>query len=96
MRKVELRVDPLSIWEKDSNFRTVTITERETTVEENREIYLKELRSGKWKKGCIKSDVIRAGGECICQMCHQPYSFHPSLAKHSWVTVLCDGSLVKL
>jgi hypothetical protein len=147
----------------------------------NREIYLKELRSGKWKKGCIKSDekgypiietpedddgacacgiiyhlfpkangkctmlnarnslgitrqdcdyiqyclndspmtfpqiadilertvfskvnpmdenveVIRAGGECICTTCGKDYDHHPRLPGHNWVTVLCDGGLVK-
>ena len=148
----------------------------------NRQIYLNELRSGKWKKGCIKSDekgnpiietsedddgtcacgimfhlfpkpngketmlnareslgitrqdcdyiqhslndtqltfseiadilertvfstvnpmkedveVIRAGGECICTTCGKDYDHHPTLYGHHWVTVLCDGLLVKL
>lgn len=41
-------------------------------------------------------EVMRAGGECICTTCHRDYDSHPSLPGHNWVTVLCDGRLVKL
>ena len=145
----------------------------------NRQIYLKELRSGKWKKGCTKSDefgkpiietpedndgscacaimlhlfspdektstkkarnalglsgadcyfiqhclndsslefsqiadilertVFRrkledlenyqyGAGDILCKVCGHPFSHHPNVKGSEWLTVLCDGLLVKL
>lgn len=39
----------------------------------------------------------RAGGECICLICTEPYYKHRNLiGKFSWLTIVCDGHLVKL
>jgi len=71
----EIGEEPIDIWSEPKTFRTIVITERETTVKENRNLYLKELRSDKWKKGCMKSDekgnpIIEtpedADGTCAC------------------------------
>ncbi len=38
----------------------------------------------------------RAGGDAVCSACNLAYYDHPSHPRLSWLTILCDGSLVKL
>ena len=37
-----------------------------------------------------------ACGECVCHDCGRIYFRHPALPAHHFLTVLCDGSVVKL
>ena len=39
---------------------------------------------------------FRAGGDCDCKVCGQLYSRHKNIAGETWLTILCDGTLVKL
>jgi predicted chitinase len=41
-------------------------------------------------------EAPRAGGDVTCERCGLPYRDHPSDPVESFLTVLCDGSLVKL
>ncbi len=38
----------------------------------------------------------RAGGDVECPKCGLVYFDHPSHPNFHWLTILCDGSLVKL
>jgi hypothetical protein len=49
----DMRILPTDVFD-NSWMRTVEITTEK--IEANRKKYLEELRSGKWTKGCIKSD----------------------------------------
>lgn len=48
----------------------------------------------------IKVDIgdwVRAGGDCICQVCKKAYKKHRHLpGNYYWLNELCDGTLVKL
>lgn len=46
-------------------------------------------------KRIISDDWCRAGGECICK-CGAEYNRHKNVEGYDWLTILCDGSLVKL
>lgn len=41
-------------------------------------------------------DRGRAGGDCLCRECWQDYYHHDRDFDHPYMTVLCDGSVVKL
>ncbi|WP_315782422.1 hypothetical protein [Bradyrhizobium sp. SZCCHNPS1003] len=42
-------------------------------------------------------DWQRAGGGCVCETCGKLYYDHPYFAEPSeFLTILCDGDLVKL
>lgn len=41
-------------------------------------------------------DFNRAGGEIVCEECGLDYNDHANHPVHEWITVLCDGRLVKL
>ena len=41
-------------------------------------------------------EFIRAGGECLCPHCGFIYFRHPRDPHESDLTILCDGSRVKL
>jgi len=41
-------------------------------------------------------DFIRAGGGVVCRTCGKEYYDHPQHAKFPFLTVLCDGTVVKL
>jgi hypothetical protein len=41
-------------------------------------------------------DRGRAGGDCACEVCGRTYFRHPESRDYPFLTVLCDGSLVKL
>ena len=49
-----------------------------------------------------RDDWMRAGGECICPECGKEYRRHPygmlgdSYENAFYLTILCDGTLVKL
>lgn len=39
----------------------------------------------------------RAGGNCVCAICGEIYYKHPYFSEpYEWLTLLCDGTLVKL
>lgn len=38
----------------------------------------------------------RASGEARCDECKEMYQDHPNNIPHWWLTMLCDGSYVKL
>lgn len=39
----------------------------------------------------------RASGDCICSSCGRIYYKHPYFQEpYEWITLLCDGSMVKL
>jgi hypothetical protein len=47
-------------------------------------------------------DMVRAGGDCVCAQCGEPYRRHAhdpyesDASGEPWLTVLCDGRRVKL
>lgn len=41
-------------------------------------------------------DFRRASGGTICEGCAYFYRDHPSNIPHHWLTMLCDGTYVKL
>jgi ribosome biogenesis SPOUT family RNA methylase Rps3 len=41
-------------------------------------------------------DAFRASGECLCGICGHLYRQHPAARPHHYLTVLCDGTVVKL
>lgn len=43
-----------------------------------------------------QGDWVRASGLCVCPVCGKLYYDHPYLVGFEWLTLLCDGSLVKL
>ncbi len=58
-------------------------------------------------KELAEVEINRASGEAICEVCGKKYYDHPpdlrfweevayGNGKHYWVTLLCDGSTVKL
>lgn len=47
------------------------------------------------KERIEKGDFVRAGGECECE-CGKQYIRHKNVEGYEWLTVLCDGTLVKL
>ncbi len=36
------------------------------------------------------------GGDCLCEICGRKYYDHRPFAPHPFLTLLCDGSVVKL
>lgn len=42
------------------------------------------------------NEWTRAAGECLCPVCQHEYSRHPSMEGYEWLTILCNGTLVKL
>jgi len=64
------------------------------------------LRSVKAGNRDTYPDFVRAGGDCVCELCSRPYRKHPHdmryLAtdgtgkEYPWLRRLCDGRLVKL
>jgi hypothetical protein len=38
----------------------------------------------------------RAGGGVTCEICGHEYYAHPNAVPWMWLTILCDGSYVKL
>lgn len=44
----------------------------------------------------LRHNFVRADGDCICHGCECSYSSHPHDQAVPWLTVLCDGSRVKL
>lgn len=47
-------------------------------------------------QGLGRLDGGRAGGDCICYLCGRLYYQHPNDRDYPFMTVLCDGELVKL
>ena len=45
---------------------------------------------------CPPGDFFRASGDCPCPVCGLPYWQHPRARPHHYLTVLCDGTVVKL
>lgn len=44
-----------------------------------------------------EDQMFRADGDCICPICKKPYKEHRNpKGKYYWITVLCNGWLVKL
>lgn len=41
-------------------------------------------------------DFVRADGHVVCEDCGFQYRWHPEHPKREFLTVLCDGSVVKL
>jgi len=41
-------------------------------------------------------EFFRADGGCLCDVCCEPYRNHPDHLPFYCLTVLCDGSVVKL
>lgn len=48
---------------------------------------LKKIDAGLW---------FRADGDCLCPVCNEPYKRHKNIEGIEWLTVLCNGDLVKL
>lgn len=46
-------------------------------------------------QGILRVDFDRAGRDVVCE-CGKKYRDHPADADYNFLTVLCDGSLVKL
>jgi hypothetical protein len=46
--------------------------------------------------GTVYVDAGRAGGDCICEICHRKYYDHPALEFLPFLTKLCNNELVKL
>lgn len=43
------------------------------------------------------TEVLRASGDVVCDICHYPYKHHPSDASpNEFLNVLCNGRRVKL
>lgn len=38
----------------------------------------------------------RASGDVVCEACGHKYREHPQNIPHHWLTMICDGSYVKL
>ncbi len=53
----------------------------------SRRYVLREIEAGDWH---------RASGEVPCSECDKHYNRHPNVEGFEWLTILCDGSLVKL
>lgn len=51
------------------------------------------INSGKFPP---PEDVPRVGGGVICKQCGHEYYDHPAHIPYYFLTVLCDGSIVKL
>lgn len=47
-------------------------------------------------QGIARVDYGRAGGDVVCPECGRKYYDHKADADHPFLTVLCDGGLVKL
>lgn len=47
-------------------------------------------------QGIARVDGGRAGGDCVCPACGKKFYDHPRDADHPYMTVLCDGTAVKL
>lgn len=43
-----------------------------------------------------EGEMYRASGDCVCPTCGKLYYDHAHLTDYEWLTILCDGSLVKL
>lgn len=41
-------------------------------------------------------ELRRAGGDVLCGKCSAPYYDHPRHPSEEFLTILCDGSIVKL
>lgn len=52
-----------------------------------RHYILTHIGCGNWR---------RASGEVNCSVCGKQCNRHPNVEGYEWLTVLCDGSLVKL
>lgn len=39
---------------------------------------------------------FRADGNCLCTVCNEPYKKHKNVESIEWLTILCNGDLVKL
>jgi hypothetical protein len=48
------------------------------------------------KDSTDSQEVNRAGGDCVCAICRLAYWRHPEHPVDTFVTLLCDGSVVKL
>lgn len=44
----------------------------------------------------VPGDFRRASGAAICSHCGFAYRHHPRADPHSYLTILCDGTAVKL
>lgn len=58
----------------------------ESTVPVTEEI-IKTVNSGTWLRAC---------GDCLCPVCNEPYKRHKNIEGIEWLTILCNGDLVKL
>lgn len=47
------------------------------------------------KKKVDEGDWYRAAGDCLCP-CGKEYSRHKNIPGFEWLTILCNGHLVKL
>lgn len=65
---------------------TLIIKFSESTIPCTDEI-LKKIDAGIW---------FRADGDCLCPSCCEPYKKHKNIESNEWITVLCNGELVKL
>jgi hypothetical protein len=44
-----------------------------------------------------RCDMYRAGGDVICKHCNKLYYDHPYFAEpYEWLTIICNGDIVKL
>lgn len=48
------------------------------------------------KQGFARIDFDRASGRCICPVCGKEYYDHPQEPEHTYLTILCNGWVVKL
>jgi hypothetical protein len=54
---------------------------------QKRKIVLEKIRDNDWQ---------RASGQITCIKCGKEMNRHPNVEGYEWLTILCDGSLVKL
>lgn len=47
------------------------------------------------EKRLQNDDFLRADKDCLCK-CGKPYWLHKNVEGYEWLTILCNGSLVKL
>lgn len=41
-------------------------------------------------------DMVRAGGDCVCEICGKKYIDHSVIKDYEWLNILCNDKIVKL
>jgi hypothetical protein len=63
---------------------------------ERRQVATSRVRDLVVLDGVGHLDLDRRSGDCVCDVCGRIYHKHPRHRSATFMTVLCDGSLVKL